>query len=471
MTGPTRGISRRRALQLLGGGGVAALAGCSAVANPLGTGNNGGSGVEPREPPSGPPDETFELTAAPDTTADSSGYTYNGSAPGPVLRASEGDVVRVTLDNQLPAESTVHWHGLPVANSMDGVPDLTQAPVASNDSFEYTFRAEPAGTYFYHSHAGLQLDRGLFGPLLIEPSEPHVEFDAEYVVVLDDYLTEEPNPPERGSTVDSGGMMGGGMGGMMSQYRPPYAGMTMNGRLPQAAPTFPVQEGQRVRFRFINASSATPFRVRAAGHPFEITHADGQPVEPVTVDSFAFSPGERYDAVVSADSPGRWQLSARALRGRGLRAVGVLEYPGATGSPAAPDTNGNPLRYADLSATRSLGVDGEPDRVFDLTLSPSGDGYGWAINGQTYPDSDPLPIAQGDHVRLRLQNQSPVSHPMHLHGHFFQVGAAVKDTVTVPGHMGTATVDFRADNPGNWFFHCHNLYHLEAGMARVLTYQ
>ncbi len=105
-----------------------------------------------------------------------------------------------------------------------------------------------------------------------------------------------------------------------------------------------------------------------------------------------------------------------------------------------------------------------------MALSPDSDGYSWAIDGQVFPDAEPLDIREGEHVRIRMRNHSPVPHPMHLHGHFFRVGDAIKDTVVVPGRMGEETIDFKADNPGNWFFHCHNLYHLEAGMARVIRY-
>ncbi|MFC7045966.1 multicopper oxidase family protein [Halobacteriaceae archaeon GCM10025711] len=275
-----------------------------------------------------------------------------------------------------------------------------------------------------------------------------------------------------------GGMMGGNqmggnqMGGMVDVYRPPYEGMLLNGRLAENAPTFEVSEGDRVRFRFVNASSATMFDVRTAGHRFEVSHADGRPVEPVTVDSFAFGPGERYDAIVTADNPGSWEIAATPVRGSETPARGILQYDGSEGqSPKSPDTGGRELQYGDLQAVESLdGLDGSPDRTFDLSLSPGGDGYSWTIDGQVYPDADPLSVHQGDHVRIRMTNRSPVRHPMHLHGHFFQVGDAVKDTVVVPGHMGQATIDFRADNPGDWLFHCHNLYHLEAGMAREIRY-
>ncbi|WP_198665725.1 multicopper oxidase family protein [Haloprofundus halophilus] len=495
--------ARRRFLQLLGGVGAAGLAGCSEAG--VSSSADDSPSATPRSPPSEPADVTAALRAAPGTVkpgadASAENWLYNGEFPGPELRATEGEVIEVELTNGLPESTTIHWHGVPVANAMDGVPNVTQQPVDSGDSFTYKFRAEPAGTYFFHSHVGLQLDRGLLAPLVVEERDPHVDYDREYTVVVDDYLDEAPQPlsdidsgagPGGGGNQDGtdgggpggmggggpGGMGGGGPGGMgdpMADRRPPYAGLLVDGRLPDDPRSFAVREGERVRFRFINASSATAFRVRVAGHPLTVTHADGRPVEPVSVDSFVFGSGERYDAIVEADEPGRWEMRADAIDGDETPARAVLAYEGSdsSGRPATPSSEGRRLTYDDLQAVSPLeGVSGSPDRTFDLTLSAGRGSDRWLIDGQAYPDADPLPVRAGEHVRVRMVNRSPVIHPMHLHGHFFQVGDAVKDTVIVPGHMGEVTFDFVADNPGDWLFHCHNLYHLEAGMARTVTYE
>lgn len=500
--------------------GGAALAGCTAtdLADP----GSDGPAATPRSPPESPADATTAVAAAPGAIspgggASASTWLYDGEFPGSELRVTEGDVVEAEVTNDLPEGTSVHWHGLPVANPMDGVPNVTQRPIDPGESFTYKFRAEPAGTYFYHSHVGLQLDRGLMAPLIVEESDPHVSYDREYVVVIDDYLAGDPRPlSDAGSGGGTGGGMGdggmgagpgsgmgggsggtgggsgggggmgggpggtggsgpgemGGMGGMMDR-RPPYDGLLIDGRLPSDPRSYGVREGERVRFRFVNASSATAFRVRIGGHPMTVTHADGRPVEPVNVDSFVFGSGERYDAIVEADNPGAWAIQADGLGATSPPARAVVAYEGsdASGRPTPPSTGGRRLSYGDLQAVSSLdGVGGSPDRTFDLTLSPGGGSYRWLIDGQAYPDADPLHVREGEHVRVRMVNRSPVIHPMHLHGHFFQVGNAVKDTVVVPGHMGQVTFDFLADNPGDWLFHCHNLYHLEAGMARVVTY-
>jgi len=462
--------TRRRLLGALGATALGGLAGCTGIG---GLSGDSATTATPRSPPSGPADSTGTVRAAPAPAASGLSpdtWIYNERVPGAGLRVAEGDVVEVELANDLPQETTVHWHGLPVANPMDGVPGVTQQPVGSGESFTYRFRAEPAGTYFFHSHAGLQPDRGLLAPLIVEEADPHVAYDREYTVVLDDYLDSAPQPLYEETDSDRRGPgMGGGMGGMMGGRRPPYAALLANGRPPTDPQRLDVREGQRVRFRFINASSATYFRVGLGGHPMTVTHADGRPVDPVTVDSFSFGAGERYDVVVDATNPGTWELLAAARNGNEPPARALLSYDGDSSAPVAPSVPRRQLSYSDLVARTPVdGLDGSPDRTFDLTLSA--DQSGWLIDGQAYPDADPLRIREGEHIRVTMRNRSPVVHPMHLHGHFFRVGNAVKDTVVVPGHMGTVTFDFLADNPGNWLFHCHNLYHLESGMARLFQY-
>lgn len=469
MSFPSPSTSRRRLLQQFGSAGLVALAGCSTPQ--LWTDSD--KSVTPKSPPSESADKAAQLTASsgsvsPTADASSSTWIYNDQFPGPELRVSEGDVFQVDLTNDLSADTTIHWHGIPLANPMDGVPDVTQESVKSGDTFTYKYRAEPAGTFFYHSHVDLQLDRGVLGPLIIEEQDPHVEYDREHVLLLDDYLKEEPQPLSR---QDSGRGGRGGMMGMVDR-RPPYEGLLVNGQLPRDPPRFPVEEGERVRLRFINASSTTLFKVQIAGHQPIISHADGQPVEPVEADAFTFGSGERYDVILEAENPGTWEIIANAIDGNEAPARGVLQYEGADSeeSPRSPTAGGQLLNYSELHAQNPLDVNGQPDRTFDLALRGRRGGTIWTIDGEPYPDADPLSVQPGEHVRIHMVNHSPLVHPMHLHGHFFQVGDAVKDTVLVPPHMGEVTIDFITDNPGDWLFHCHNLYHLDAGMARVIAY-
>jgi FtsP/CotA-like multicopper oxidase with cupredoxin domain len=332
----------------------------------------------------------------------------------------------------------------------------------------------------YHSHQGLQVDRGLFGSLVIEESTPHIQWDREYTVILDDFLPSEPRLSGVGTRGPMGGMRRGmgGMGrsggmGMMGIETPPYTGFLVNGRLPSGAPVFEVSRGDRARLRLINPSGTTTFRVTIAGHQMMVSHTDGRPIRPVFVDSLIIGTGERYDVIVNANNPGVWALIATPLEVNAEPARAVIRYKEVRASNTEaqlPDRRGRDLRLDDLISVESAGSGKTVDRTMDFVLSGGMMSSAWTMNGQAYPAADPLSVRQGERVRVRLTNHSMMIHPMHLHGHFFRVGQAVKDTVIVPPFMGRVDFDFLADNPGNWFFHCHNVYHMVSGMARVVRY-
>lgn len=421
------------------------------------------------------------LTASPGDVelGDGRRYTkwlYNGQFPGPEIRVQQGDRLQIKVVNNLPEGTTIHWHGIPVPNPMDGVPGLTQEPIPPGGTFDYEFVADPAGSYMYHSHVGLQLDHGLIAPLIVEERQPHVAYDREYSVVLDDFLSGEPQP--LGATGGMRGPMGPMRGrGMMGGRVPPYEALLINGRLPSDPRSFPVRSGERVRFRFHNPSGATTYRVAIGGHQMQVTHADGRPVQPLAVDSFYIGMGERYDAIVECKNPGRWPIVAATVEGNSPPARALLDYSDAAQSlpsqDAIPDglTTGRVLELADLQPAEEIDLPGgSPDQTIDMVLSGGMMSSAWTINGQVYPNAEPIEIHEGALVRVQMVNHSMMIHPMHLHGHFFHVRNVLKDTVIVPPHMGRANFEFRADNPGRWFFHCHNVYHLEAGMARELRY-
>jgi FtsP/CotA-like multicopper oxidase with cupredoxin domain len=411
------------------------------------------------------------------------GWAYDGEYPGREIRVREGERIRVVVENRLPDPTTIHWHGVPVPNAMDGVPGLTQPPIAPGAEFTYEFDASPAGSYLYHSHQGLQIDRGLVGALVIEERSPHVAYDREYTLVLDDLLPGAPpelaqrggpSPGRMGGAMMSGGS---GMGGMMGSLGiPDYLALLVNGRPPEDPPAFEVKQGERVRLRLLNASGATTYRVAIAGHRMSVSHADGRPVNPVEVDALEIGMGERYDVVVEARNPGAWVIAAAPLHGSPAPARAVLRYVDARS--AAPDATQEPeglrrgrlLRLEDLDAVEPDDGGGAPAREVDLVLSGGMMSPAWTIGGQAYPDAEPIEIRSGEQVRFRIRNLSAALHPMHLHGHFFRVGRAWKDTVLVPPFMGEVSFAFRADNPGRWFFHCHNAYHMEMGMAREVRY-
>jgi FtsP/CotA-like multicopper oxidase with cupredoxin domain len=484
-------LSRRtflkQGLAVAGTSSIATLVGCTSSENSAVTYRRSASGSNRLEFPvqsTGGPVREFRRIAEIGQVEVGRGVTYqtwlyNGRFPGEEIRVREGERLRVTVENRLPEGTTIHWHGVPVPNAMDGVPGISQAPTPPGENFVYEFVAGPPGTYLYHSHYGLQSDRGLVGSLVIEENTPHVEWDREHTLVFDDFLPSAPQMPDtrRGPMGGMGrGMRGMGMMAMMGMDTPPYTGVLVNGRLPSDAPVFDVRQGDHVRLRLINASGATTFRIAVAGHQMTVSHADGRPVEPLTVASIIIAAGERYDVIVDSNNPGAWALVAAPLEINVPAARAVIRYAGVAAS-APPDgqvpdglRSGRELRPGDLISLELGGASEAFDRTMDFVLSGGMMSPGWTMNGQAYPDADALWVRQGERIRVRLTNHSMMLHPMHLHGHFFRIGRALKDTAIVPPHMGNLTFDFVANNPGQWFFHCHNVYHMESGMARLIRY-
>ncbi|GGR17249.1 multicopper oxidase family protein [Agromyces mediolanus] len=437
------------------------------------------------------------LDAAP-TTIDLAGaqvqtWAY-GTIPAPVIRVRQGDRVQATLRNGLPDASSVHWHGVALRNDMDGVPVLTQDPVSAGGSFTYDFVTPHSGTYWFHPHSGTQLDRGLYGALIIDdPREPG-GYDDEWVVILDDWLDGVSATPDDVLQELSGGMGGmGEMDGFMRMgnllmgadsdalggdagdvYYPHYL---LNGR-PSADPeTFRASAGARVRIRFINAGSDTAFRVALAGHRMTVTHTDGFPVEPLTGDAVLIGMGERYDVVVTLED-GAFPLVAGA-EGKRERVRAVVRTSDAATPPAdvaVPELSGQLITADLLRAAADVQLDGRsPSRKLTVRLTGGMAAYDWALDGRAFDMDDPMknaiPITEGDRVRLTFVNDTKMWHPMHLHGHTYQHagGGPRKDTsIVLPGER--LVVDFDADNPGRWLTHCHNLYHGEVGMMGVLAY-
>jgi FtsP/CotA-like multicopper oxidase with cupredoxin domain len=409
-------------------------------------------------------------------------WAYNGQVPGPTIRATQGERIRVVLENRLDVPTTIHWHGVPLPNAMDGVPGLTQEPVEPGGSFIYEFDANVPGTYFYHSHVGLQLDRGLLGSLVIDPATPEGLADREFLLFLDDWLPGSPDEAMAAMMVTTpgmgGGMMGGGMAGGTSLTDPPYAGFLANGRLGTSAEPFTVTRGERVRFRIVNGSAATTHRIGLVGHRLTVTHSDGQAVAPVDVDSLVIGMGERYDVVVRMDNSGTWPLLAGSVDsvvpGIVLPVVYAGERPTLAPVQVWPPSlmSGKRLAYSDLRPLIGSAVQAS-GRSIPLTLSAGANGT-WTINGQAYPNADPFQFRLGERIRFQFRNMSMLRHPMHLHGHFFQLvdrttgraSGPVKDTVIVEPMIGAVDVDWVADNPGRWLLHCHHAYHMEMGMVR-----
>ena len=479
-------LSRR---QLLGGAlGLGTVAGLSAC------GLGGSPGTSPTTAPSLPSTRPtsgtvrdFTLTARP-VQVDLGGtvvstWAYGNTIPGTPLRATAGDRVTVAFTNNLPAPTSVHWHGLAIRNDMDGVPGVTTPEVPPGGAFAFDFVVPDPGTHWFHPHTGLQLDRGLYAPFIIDdPDEPGA-YDHEWVIVLDDWTDGVGPSPEQiladlKAAGGNGSMMGGMGGGMMGADGGDvaYPLFLVNGRTATDPDTLAAKPGQRVRLRIINAASDTLFDVALAGHDLSVTHTDGYPVNPVTAKALRIGMGERYDATITL-ADGVFPLVAHPVGKDGQARALIRTGPGAVPDPGyrPAELDSYPLTVDALTVAPGAGLPArEPDSVQPLALSGSMGPYVWKINGRTYDQTVPLTIGAGQAGRLRITNHSMMTHPIHLHGHTFQLGPAGgngprKDTVLVPP-MGAVSVDFAATNPGTWMIHCHNAYHAEAGMMTRLEY-
>ncbi len=518
-----RPMPRRRFLGVAGGVGLSLMAGCAENTDPgaFPTGTPATPGPTADPSPTGlgllqPGSAAGTITASP-IEIDLAGtvvttWGYNGAVPGPEIRLKRGETVRARLTNALPDETTIHWHGVNLVNAMDGVAGVTQDAVHPGEMFEYEFRVPDSGSFMYHAHVGHQLDLGLYGPLIVESDVPEpLPYDREYTLMIDDWRdglgVTEPGAHSGAHGPSSGlGFLGGLRNGGPSSSEddededpeaepeddaPPPPGANPGDRLggkvypmylingrPAADPmTLEVSTGERVRLRLMNIGADTGFVVAIAGHRMTITHTDGMPIEPVEVEAVRLGMGERYDVIVTADNSGVWQLAAMPEAKKGF-ARAVLRYTDAAAS-APPAVDDRPTELSGRQAAYDeLHYAGErtrpataPDRVFDLTLTSNS-----RINGQRYPDADPLEVEAGELVRFRLTNMADLAHPMHLHGHPFWVATPsgrgpVKDTMLVPPNGGVGSFDFVADNSGLWLFHCHNHYHMENGMNREVHYR
>ncbi len=424
-------------------------------------------------------------------------FAYNNQVPGPLIRANVGDDIAVTVDNALDHPSSMHWHGIALRNDMDGA-DPATPNIAPGSSFTYRFSSPYPGTYWAHPHTGLDTDYGLYLPVIIDdPADPG-RYDAEWIVMLDDWTSGVGTTPDAiFKGLRSMGGMGHmpGMGGMGSMPGTPGVGgvgasellggdagdvsypyYLINGRIPTAATAFNAKPGQRIRIRIINAAADTAFRVALAGHRMTVTHTDGFPVVPTDVDAILLGMGERYDVIVTAGD-GVFPLVASA-EGKNAVARALLSTSGGSAPDVAfrpPELNGRIGTVENFTATPEVQLSARSDLALQARLMGTMMAYDWTINGRPYDHTNPLTIRQGQHATLTFANQSMMWHPMHLHGHTFQVikadGSAGprKDTVIVKP-MQTVTVRFVADNPGTWMLHCHNGYHMDAGMMTTLNY-
>jgi FtsP/CotA-like multicopper oxidase with cupredoxin domain len=412
-------------------------------------------------------------------------WTYGGSVPGPEIRLRQGERLRVVVHNGLPQPTTVHWHGVRVPNAMDGVPHLTQAPIEPGMRFVYEFDVPDAGTFWYHSHlhSAEQLERGLYGPLIVDERVPP-RFDRELTWVLDDWrLTREGQISEtfnNAHDIAHAGRMGNVV--------------TVNGRFPQDVA---LQRGERVRLRLINAANARIFSLVFDGHRPQVVAIDGHPVTPheAAGGRVTLAPAMRCDLLLDAQGePGRRYAVGDVFNARAAYDLLHFQYAGSVlreqPLDAPVELPANPLAEPDIARAvhheiRFEGgmmggmhqalLDGKPASMMSLLRQ----GKAWAVNGVVAAGHHMQPMLEMQHGRtcvLSMLNDTRWHHPMHLHGHAFRVirrnGQPTRhrewqDTVLMEP-LERVDIAFVADNPGDWMLHCHILEHQDGGMMSVL---
>jgi CopA family copper-resistance protein len=506
--------------------------------------------------------------------------SVNGSVPAPTLRWREGSTVTIRVHNTLPTSTSIHWHGMLLPFQMDGVPGISFPGIGPGETFTYRFAVRQSGTYWYHSHTRFQEQTGLYGAIVIEPAggEP-IKVDRDHVVLLSDWTDENPEsiytalkqmsnfynyqlPTAQDFARDLNSM---GVRGALEKRRMwnqmrmnptdlgDVSGSTYtylaNGASPTANWTGIAKAGERVRLRLINGSSSTFFDVRIPGLKMTVVSADGQAVDPVTVEEVRMGSAETYDVIVAPQDDRAYTLFAQSMDRSGYARATLAPRAGMEGeippldpkswltmtdmgmgqamdmpmdmdmSKGAPmehmamgDMKGNPMSMKDMKS-RDPAVDMRvmhPDRDLNdpgprlrgngrrvltyadlhtiggaidtrgatrelqLRLTGSMQRFIWGFDGKKYSESPRLHFDHGERLRIVLSNDTMMAHPIHLHGMFGELEAANGDVLVrkhtfsvQPGKQLSYLVT--ADNPGQWAYHCHLLYHMEAGMFREVV--
>ena len=540
--------SRRRFVQGLAGGALAIVSarrfGWAAAADPRTDGDSGAlSGAE----------FNLEIGALAVNFTGQPGMAtvVNGRLPAPLLRWREGDVITLRVSNRLSAPSSIHWHGLIVPADMDGVPGLSFEGIGPGATYVYRFKVNQSGTYWYHSHSRFQEQTGLYGPIVIEPrgGERH-HADREHVVLLSEWTDRDPEHiyrtlKHRSNYFNFGRRTVGDffndvrkqgwqptmadrrMWGQMRMDPTDLADVSgyaytylLNGTTPAGNWTGLFRRGERVRLRFINGSAMSFFDVRIPGLKLTVVAADGQDVEPVTVDEFRIGTAEVYDVIVQPEEDRPYTIFAQSLDRSGYARGTLAPQPGMqarvpgldprplltmtdmgmshdmAGMDSSVDfgpnvdslamrpqsrlddpgvglrSNGRQvLTYADLHTLGGPIDQRQAGRDIELHLTGHMERFVWSFNGQKFSEAEPLRLHYGERLRLVLVNDSMMHHPIHLHGMWSEVESdrgeflVRKHTITVqPGQRLAYRVS--ADALGRWAYHCHLLYHMEAGMFR-----
>jgi FtsP/CotA-like multicopper oxidase with cupredoxin domain len=381
---------------------------------------------------------------------------YNGQTPGPLLRMTEGRAVTVEVVNETHRPELVHWHGFHVPPEVDGAHEEGTPMVQGGSRRRYTFTPRPAGARWYHTHAmaghnlAIGSYSGQFGMAVVAPAADPARYDFEVPILIHEW------EPFFAAANDI-------------EYRL----YSINGKMLGAGEPVRVRRGQRALFRFLNASATMTHRLALPGHTFQVIATDGNTTPaPRPSAILQLAPGERIDAIVAMNEPGVWILGETDQRQRSAGAGIVVEYGGAKGRPRWAPVSGE----WDLTALAAPGERpaGEAHRI-ELVIEPGVNGNLWAINGKSFPHTDPILLKGNLRNRLVIVNRGMMDHPVHTHRHTFEVtrygGKAIrglfKDVVVVPAHQ-SIEVDIEAASPGPSLFHCHQQFHMDFGFMAVM---
>jgi len=435
-------------------------------------------------------------------------FSLIGPNGNPGITLSPGERFHVDLMNQADTPTIIHWHGQLPPWKQDGFPWPQTPPIPSGDTHSYDY-APIAGTYWMHSHQGMQEQSLMTAPLIVRSAEDMRTDRQEVVLMLHDFSFRTPEELLAGLTksngsqsampksrmgnnmkMDSGSMgamnsgtmdaMNMGSGMAMDLNDVDYDAFLANDRTLADPEVIRTEPGGRVRLRLINGASATQFWIDFGALTGTVVAADGHPVRPVRITRLPLAMAQRLDVLIDLPGNGSYPIFAQ-VEGKRARTGIVLAASGAPVSRLAAQAAEN-APPVDLSLERRLEAvtplaPRAPDVTHRVILAGAMAPYAWSMNGEYWPNVTPLMIAPGQRVAIEMQNRTMMPHPMHLHGHAFQVVAingaplagAVRDTVLVPP-MGSVTIAFDADNPGRWAFHCHNLYHMTTGMMTEVRY-
>ena len=516
--------------------------------------------------------------------------TINGQMPGPLIRLKEGQRAKLNVTNRLSEDTSIHWHGIILPENMDGVPGVSFEGIKPGRTFKYRYDVEQNGTYWYHSHSGLQEQLGHLGPLVIEPKDGDIGADREHTIILSDWTFEDPDTVFRNLKVAEGyynyqkrtifetfeDVRQQGlektwkqreMWGQMRMSPRDIADVTgstytylMNGRDSAMNWSALFKPGEKVRLRIINGSAMSFFDVRIPGLEMTVVAADGQPVKPVPVDEFRIGVAETYDVIVQpkqnkpytiyaesfdrsgyvrgtltpelgleAEVPELRQAPERGMAAMGMGAMAMsgdmtgnsmnMKHMGGNnshmthkmthkkelpvenikikhresghGAGAAmiatnpisrlhepgiglEDVDHKVLVYTDLIGAHEWPDTREPERQIELHLTGNMERYMWSFDGKKFTEVDgPVQFHHGERLRLVMVNDTMMDHPIHLHGMWMELENGQyprprKHTISLKPSEKVSLL-ITADAPGSWAFHCHLLYHMKAGMFRVVN--